>query len=150
MSTDVKFKFSFDKAPDLFDVDGKVEHINEKGGLDSGYQYRWCLEDDRNISSKKNLFGYEPCTQSGVTAPYGQNSGEGIAPRIKNGPESFMLMYRPVELRDEERQMYQDSRKQAMVDENKLDHMGASSKFKLEFEKPTGNKNPKGYVKGGR
>lgn len=148
MTTDVKFKFSFDKAPDLFDIEGKQEHIDDKGGLDGGYQYRWCLEDDRNIASKKNRFGYEPCTQPGISAPYGQNSGEGIAPRIKNGPESFMLMYRPVELMQEERKMYADARKDAMVDNNTIEHRGASSKFKIEFEKPS--KNPKGFIRSGR
>jgi hypothetical protein len=149
MSADVQFKFSFDKVPDLLDVEGKVEHIDEKGGLDARFQYRWCLEDDRNLATKKRLFGYEPCTQPGIKAPFGQNSGDGIAPRIKNGPETLQLMYRPVELMLQEREMYAESRKQGLIDENKMKHSGASSKCKIEFEKPEG-KNPRGYVKGGR
>lgn len=146
---EVEFKFSFDKAPDMFDIEGKQELRDEKGGLTEGFQYRWCLEDDRNIASKKNQFGYEPCLQSNVKAPFGQNS-DGVVPRIKNGNESFMLMYRPVEIMKQEAQMYREYRKEAMTDTNRMDHEGVTSKFKVSFEKPGAAKAPRGYVKSGR
>jgi len=134
MSDDIQVGFDFDKQFDQFDVTGLKTEFDERGGIKSGFQYRWCESNQMNLDRKMKREGYAIDLDPDTQATYGDNT-ESMGKRIRGYNEEYVLCKRPKEVRDAEREWMNKRKAGAIEQTNTYKGPDAISQFMLKSSK---------------
>lgn len=131
----VEVGFDFDRQFDQFDVTGMKTSFNRKGGIEDGYQYRWCRSDRQNLDRKKLREGYEIDLDPDTKAVYGNNDSK-MGKHIEAYGEDYVLMKRPKAVKDAEREWMEKKRVGSIEHTNTYRGNEAVSQFMLKSDSP--------------